>query len=157
MGAEPSRTEILFVDDDRFFAIKYIESLEKQFAVHFLSDAEKVIPFLETRPTVKLAVLDIMMPSPGGVAEELIRGGLDTGLYLLERMQYLGTWPFPVFVLTNRNPEEIRMEIGRRKISRKQVRVRQKLEAPAPRLPKLLADLMAGELAERGALAPEAV
>jgi CheY-like chemotaxis protein len=156
VAAEPTRHEILFVDDDRFFAIKYIENLEKQFDVHFLSEADQVIPFLEENLVVRAVVLDIMMPGPGSVAEDLVRGGLDTGLYLLERMQYLGTWPFPVLVITNRNPEEIRLEIGRRKITRRQVRVRQKLEAQASLLPQLLIDLMAGDLAERGALTSDA-
>ena len=88
-----------------------------------------------------------MMPTPEGVDDKQTQEGVDTGLHLLDRMRLLGTWPFPVMVLTNRNPQVIRAELMSRKIPRRYVTVRQKVDTRAAALPGLRDDLMAEAVA----------
>ena len=139
---DSSDQAVLFVDDEPFFAARYIEELEKCFRVHFLNRAVEVLPFLEENPNVSAVILDIMMPTPEGVDAEVTQEGLDTGLWLLDRMRLLGTWPFPVMVLTNRNPQVIRKELGERSVPKSFVKVRQKLDTRASALPALVTGLM---------------
>jgi CheY-like chemotaxis protein len=141
-NVEGGRPAILFVDDEPFFAARYIDALERRYRVHFLNRAVEVLPFLEENPKVRAVVLDIMMPTPDGVDHLLTQEGLDTGLWILDQMRSLGTWPLPVMILTNRNPDAIRGELVTRRLSDRHVRVRQKLETRAAELPGLLDEFM---------------
>ena len=141
-------TEILFVDDEWFFAARYVQELRKHFKVHFLDRADEVVSFLQANPAIKALILDIMMPTPEGVSEEDTGKGMDTGLWLLEEIQkQVATWPFPVMILTNRNTGGIEQELRLREIPLKYVDVRWKLDTPAFYLPDLLIHLItdAGE------------
>jgi CheY-like chemotaxis protein len=139
--SEKRDCDILFVDDEWYFAARYVEKLRESFEVAFLDQADEVVPFLDKNPKVKLMVLDIMMPG-----DDLdTRMGLDTGLCLLERIQsQVATWPFPVMVLTNRKMAEIEQELTARKkkIAAKTIEVRQKLDTPAFAIVDLVKDLM---------------
>ena len=139
------RVEVLFVDDEPFFAARYVQALEQEFAVHFLKRADEVIPFLEESPQVRGVVLDIMMPPPKGVVDDELDGGLNTGIWLLKSMRELGTWPFPVLILTNRKPQAVVDALRDLKLHDLPfVKVYQKVHVSAPQLPMLLRELLSG-------------
>ena len=140
---DDERAAILFVDDEPFFAARYVEALEQHYRVHFLNRAIEVVPFLDENPTVSAVVLDVMMPTPAGVDEAETQRGLDTGLWLLDKMQYLGTWPLPVLILTNRRPAAIAEELTTRKINRELISIRQKCDTRATLLPELVGEILA--------------
>ena len=141
--ADEHQKEILFVDDEWYFAARYVQELRKRFKVHFLDRADEVVSFLQANPTIDALVLDIMLPTPVGVSEEDTGKGMDTGLWLLKRIQKeVDTWPFPVMVLTNRNTAGIEQELRHRKTPLKYVHVRWKLDTPAFHVPDLLINLM---------------
>ena len=119
--------EILFVDDEPYFAGKYVDELRKSHSIHFLNRASEVIPFLEENTSVDCVVLDIMMPGGGLHAAGDSALGLDTGLLLLEEMRNLGRWPFPVVILTNRKPKAILAEISQKRIPMHLIPVHQKI------------------------------
>ena len=62
------KPKILFVDDDRYFTDRYVMHLEGVFEVDRIHYALDVIGYLDQTDDVKLIILDIMMPTPKGVA-----------------------------------------------------------------------------------------
>ncbi|MCG3129731.1 MAG: hypothetical protein FLDDKLPJ_00466 [Phycisphaerae bacterium] len=130
---------ILFIDDEQFFATKYIEHLERLFEVTYCETVLEAFEILSRQDTrYDGVVLDVMMPSPKGM-EGPTANGLDTGLWFLDKCRAeLGTWPIPVMVLTNRNPKDIRDAVSARKFNPQKVDVRHKLETPAFAFPDIL-------------------
>jgi len=95
--------KILFIDDEGFFARPYIERLEKLFTVDFSDSASEGLENIRSRDEHKAIVLDIMMPSPTGIASTVTKDGLATGLWMLgEIKEIVIKRPLPVIILTNR-------------------------------------------------------
>lgn len=132
-GRNTDKEEILFVDDEAFFAARYIENLSREFTVHFADNATTALHRLENSLHIKALVLDIMMPAPHKVPLDQTAGGLDTGIWLLRQIQenHIAIWPFPVLILTNRNVDLVKTLLRDIQVSERYVEVRKKLDTPA--------------------------
>lgn len=132
---------ILFVDDEEFFAHRYIASLQGAgHVVHYCTRAEEVVPCLKAHQDIRGIVLDIMIPTPPGVLAERTRDGLNTGLWLLRQIRtYVESEPRPVFVLTNRNVNEVRAGLNELEFAHGLITVRRKIDVRATDFPGELA------------------
>jgi CheY-like chemotaxis protein len=136
--------EILFIDDEEFFAQRYIERLKEQdFAVHYCADADDARMLLESRPSINAIILDIMMPTPRGVPGTLTEEGLSTGLWLLDQVKDYVYHKRPLLVLTNRNPHVVEERLASLEFPEWLFEVRRKVETPAFFLPGHLANFLA--------------
>ncbi len=137
--------EVLFIDDEKFYARPYVEALEENgFIVHSCFRAEDAAKFLQQNPQIGCIVLDIMMPTPPGVPASETNQGLDTGLYLLSKFaDDVTSKRYPVLILTNRNPEAVEQGLGRLGLPEFLVEIRRKIETPAFYLPQALQALLA--------------
>jgi CheY-like chemotaxis protein len=131
---------ILFIDDEELYARRYINHLEKQeFVVHYCDRAEDAQRFLEQNTDIRGIVLDIMMPTPETVSDQVTNHGLDTGLWVLQQLKdYVICKPRPVLILTNRHPQIVEDGVRRVGLPSWLVEVRRKVETPAFYLPKHL-------------------
>ena len=126
------KREILFIDDEPRYAIYYLENLKERFRVETTDNAESALRILKTNRNIEALILDVMMPSPKGVPDDLTAAGVETGLWLLQEIKDNGQrWPIPVMILTHRNLEEVRAGLIERGIREQNVDVRAKLETPA--------------------------
>lgn len=102
---------ILFIDDEVFFAERYLTELRTNYAVRM---CESVVEALEwdNNQEIRAIVLDIMMPPPAGLSAQATNHGADTGLWFLKEIrEAILQRPLPVIILTNRIPGLIREEI----------------------------------------------
>lgn len=133
------KPKILFVDDDRYFADRYVAHLETLFTVIRIHDAMEVIDYLQRYDDVKLIILDIMMPTPKGVPTSATDDGMDTGLWLLqELLGALSKRPTPVLIFTNRKDSDVmRIRIDEMGLPERLVVIRTKRNRGALDLPKV--------------------
>ena len=132
--------EILFIDDDEWFARRYVEELRKHgYVVYECTRASDVEGYLHEYPEIAGIVLDIMMPTPPGVPPTLTNDGLNTGLWLLERIKdYVVSGPRPVLIVTNRNPAIVTDRLSQLQFPAELVEIRRKMDTPAFYLPVCL-------------------
>src|SRR5689334_3746232 len=102
--------QILFVDDEPYYAEHLVDALQKAgYKVVLQEDVRGALDYLTTAGgDLGLVVLDYMMPTPAGVPSAATLDGLATGRWFLR-----AAWPLlvahgvPVLVLTNRNIESV--------------------------------------------------
>lgn len=103
--------KVLFIDDDAFFSIGYIDALDCDYRVTVARDAVAAECELDCSHHYDCAILDIMMPVPASwpLSDQIDAGnGLHTGIIILRRCrQAIIDSNLPVVVLTNRNTGEI--------------------------------------------------
>lgn len=144
--------EILFVDDDRFFARTYTEQLEEAgFVVHYCQYGAEIPRFIDEHPNIRAIILDIMMPTPEGIRPSVTNNGLDTGLWLLgEIREDVVHVPRPVLILTNRSPLALEERLPGLDMPNSVLQVRRKSETPAEELPRHIENLIRGAREESG-------
>jgi CheY-like chemotaxis protein len=97
------KRNILFVDDEGWFAKPYVKELEIDFDVHFCEEVANGNLILQNRPEIKLLILDVMMPTPAGVPTSATENDQSTGIWFLRQIQSIViSRPLPVVILTNR-------------------------------------------------------
>jgi CheY-like chemotaxis protein len=135
--------EILFIDDEPFFASRYVEELEKRYTVHFRDSAEAGLKAFDEHEAVGCVVLDIMMPPPEGVTLASTGDGLDTGLWVLETLKdKLIERRAPVIILTNRMASHVEETINGLGFPDGFIEVRSKIETPRFYLPHAIGRLL---------------
>ena len=136
--------EVLFIDDEPFFMRRYVEALEERGCiVHFCEGAEDAAPLLAEHSNINALVLDIMMPTPPEVSDDITNGGLETGLWLLGTLEKtVAERGLAVLILTNRNPRFVEERLRKSRIRRDRMEVRSKIETPAFYLPDAIAALV---------------
>lgn len=136
-------SKILFVDDEGFFAKRYIEALNEQFDVTFIAGAEAALSYLRGNHGDDALVLDIMLPVPQG-DPPAAAGGLNTGIWLLQEFKkFHDPWTLPVLILTNRNSVLVKSAVDQLGIPRWLIDIRSKIETPAFYLPGAVHTLIA--------------
>src|SRR6185437_9682819 len=97
------KRKILFFDDEGYVLKPYLRELEKDFDVHFFEDITNGEKILANHPDIKLLILDVMMPTPEGVASSATNDGHSTGTWFLKQIRgIVVNRPLPVIVLTNK-------------------------------------------------------
>jgi CheY-like chemotaxis protein len=126
---------ILFIDDEAFFARRYIEELKTNFEVTFCESAMEAIEIIREGEEFKAVILDIQMPPPMGLSPQTTNGGLDTGLWLLREVRNIVIQrPLPVAILTNRLPNVIQDVVDKMGFPEQLIEVRHKTDTPAEKL-----------------------
>jgi len=135
---------VLFVDDEPYFAGRYVEHLSAKFDVKLIDQASDVFSLLKSDPTLAAIILDVMMPPPADAPPSATQDGVATGVWLLKEIQnrYPGQAATPAMILTNRNPAGVRANLDEMRVNTSFVEVRQKLDTPAFLLPKFLTELI---------------
>lgn len=132
-------SRILFVDDEPFFARNYVQALERAGHEVILKDnaQEGLDCLVNLFNPIHLIVLDFMMPTPAGVAEQDTEGGLATGRWFLtEAKKHVEEKQLPVIVLTNRAAETVTSIVRDDvQLGEKQCRILHKTQTPAFYLP----------------------
>lgn len=144
--------EVLFIDDEEFFARRYIENLRDHgFKVHYCERAEDAHGYIDQNPAISAIILDIMMPTPTNVSGSVTNNGLDTGLWLLGQLKdYVVSKPRPVLILTNRDPQAVEEGAKRLEFPDSLVSVTRKIETPAFYLPDRLGAFLMGARRDHG-------
>jgi CheY-like chemotaxis protein len=105
------KRSIVFYDDEGWIVQPYVVELEKDFEVHFFEDVtngEQIV----ANPEIKLLILDVMMPTPTGVAASATNNSQSTGIWFLKQIRNtVISRPLPVIVLTNRGISAVKAEI----------------------------------------------
>lgn len=97
---------ILFIDDERRFMNAYREELEMEgYDVSFVNRVDDAAELFDTHTdSIRLVILDVMMP-PGSIFRgEDTRNGLLTGVRFYERIRDLAP-RLPVLIFTNVSDE----------------------------------------------------
>ena len=134
---------ILFIDDEGWFLKPYISELEKDFEVHFCSDVTQGQKIISKKVELKVLILDIMMPTPEGVAASATKNGDSTGVWFLKQiLNTIVSRPLPVVILTNRGKSLVTKEVSKIEIDANLVKIRTKTEAPPDHLRKLVKEMI---------------
>ena len=134
---------VLFVDDEGFFAKPYRMELEKKFTVLYRDSAQDALAALQEHAEIAAVVLDVMMPTPDGVAETATSYGLDTGLWLLRQITpRIAAQPLPVVILTNRSRSLVQDTITEIHLPAGLVEVKTKPETPSFFLPHVVETIL---------------
>lgn len=133
------KKEILFIDDEEFFADPYARELGRLFQVHIRYDAQSGLAAFHANKKLAAIVLDIMMPPPAGASPLVLENGLRTGLWLLEQMKTeLLQRRIPTVVLTNRSFSLVQECIKEMAFPEGLIVVRPKIETPRFVLPNIV-------------------
>jgi len=137
---------ILFIDDEPFYATKYIDALKKAgYEVHLCDSADGGLEDLRNQiDDLKLVVLDFMMPTPSCASAAETTDGVATGRWFLRQARHLiKEHDLPVIVLTNRTPEGVAAIMREDDIGTGDLfQVRSKEQTPALSLPKIVGKLI---------------
>jgi CheY-like chemotaxis protein len=126
---------VLFIDDEAFFARRYIEELKTNFTVIFCESAIEAIELIRNGDEFRAVILDIQMPPPKDLSPQTTNGGLDTGLWLLREVKDLVIQrPLPVAILTNRLPNVIQGTVDKMGFPEQLIEIRHKTDTPADKL-----------------------
>jgi CheY-like chemotaxis protein len=138
------KPKVLLVDDDRFFARAYREALDREFDVEFVDNADAAIKRVKSPERLDALLLDIMMPTPQGVAAEATDDGFETGIWVLRQTTAtLIERRLPVLVLTNRAMRLVTEALLKINLPAGRVVARQKGDTKASELAKIVKDLLA--------------
>lgn len=134
---------ILFIDDERFYAQRYIEKLEEDYTVIYAPSLERGLAAFKEHPEIAAVILDIMMPAPSSETEEVTNHGLDTGLlFLRDLKEALIARRVPVLILTNRHLEGVEASISAIGLPSKLSQITPKSQLSAPHLLITIAELL---------------
>lgn len=139
------KAKVLFVDDDRYFTERYVRQLEHHFDVTRIQYAGNVFEVLDSHSDFQLIILDVMMPTPDGIAASATAEGRDTGLWLLSELRaYIRKHRVPVILYTNRSDTDvIRDSVARMNLLDDQCRICNKRSTPALELSQVCLDHVA--------------
>jgi CheY-like chemotaxis protein len=136
------KPQVIFVDDDVFFAQGYVEALEESFTVHVCITASDAVALVKQNLDLCAAVLDVMMPSPREV-DNITEQGLDTGLWVLSEIKKdVISRNIVVLLLTNRSVGYVEAATGQMGFPAGLIHVRSKVETARRSLPILLKSLI---------------
>lgn len=132
--------KILFIDDEPFYCKQYYRCLQQhfvsRFTLHLLDRADEGLEFIKSNGDVVLVILDIMMPSPPQVDEELTDYGKNTGIWLLDVIREIAVKKnLKLFLLSNRGIDDIQREVKRIAFPIELIRIGHKPHIPASDLP----------------------
>lgn len=102
----PKGKKVLFIDDERHKLAYYIEAVEEaDYEVEFCETAALGLARLRERcAEFDLVILDVQMPTPGGITPVDTNNGLETGFWLLRQARELiETNTLPVIIFSNRS------------------------------------------------------
>ena len=139
--------QILFIDDEPYYARDPVESLQKAgYEVVLEDNAESGLTYLRANAgSLGLVILDYMMPTSATGHETETLDGLATGRWLLrEAREFLELHHLPVLILTNRNVETVTKEVGEfdsMKV-RKLISVRHKTQSSRSYLPTIVEQIL---------------
>lgn len=137
------KKNVLFVDDDAFWAQLWIASLEETFDVFHFGAALPALEHLDSTNVISCVVLDVMMPTPTGVADSETANGFETGLWILRRIaRRVKTQPLPVVILTNRDTDQIDESLADFRFDQGLVVVRHKTNTNRTQLRQTVRDLI---------------
>ena len=143
-------SRILFVDDDRFFGAPYVTALREHFAERIIIDVctriDDAVHYCHAQDKLTAIILDVMMPPPqiddgniGFLAEE----GFATGIWFLRSLKsQLIERQIRVFVLTNRNFDEVRTLVAGLNFPQGLIECERKIAVSAAQLPNRVAGLL---------------
>lgn len=99
---------ILFVDDEKRFMDSYQLELEAEgYEVTFKNDVDAAVAFFDAHAdSIRLLILDIMMPAGQSFQDESTNDGLRTGERFYERIRRLAP-VLPVIIFTNVSDEQV--------------------------------------------------
>ena len=141
-----NKPQILFVDDDVFFANGYLEALDERYQVTIARNVPTAEQEVKTVTKHLCAVLDVMMPIPASWPDGdkiAAAGGALTGIIVLRRCKVeIVNAKLPVIVLTNRQPIEMEAEIANLGFPNGLVEIHHKIVTPAFMLPNLMRDII---------------
>jgi len=139
---------VVFIDDEKQYAMRYVRELAAKFEIHYFDSASKGLMFCQDHPTLKAIVLDVMMPPPEGVDMEDVNGGLETGIWVLDKLRaYVSEKAIGVIVLSNRNTDLIRDAIAQIGIPAENLDIIAKMDMTSRNLPirvQMLIDSLRG-------------
>lgn len=143
--AEPMK-KILFVDDDRFFASAYVESLSETFKVVCVYEVRKALDILRSDDSFSAAIVDVMMPPPKGFEAETHEGA-SSGIWLLSEVRNeIIQRNLPVIVLSNRGSHYVEQELAVIGLPSNLITVSTKMAVPSFQLPRLVGAAIARSL-----------
>ncbi|QDV18562.1 hypothetical protein Pan153_32210 [Gimesia panareensis] len=139
MESIESKPKLLFVDDDRYFTERYVRHLETRFDIVRIHYAGDVLKYVEEDKEIKIIILDIMMPTPKGIASSATADGMDTGLWLLQELNsMLCERRIPILIYTNRKDTDVVQErVDEMKFPNNLVRIATKRRPRAQQLPEV--------------------
>jgi|694.fasta_scaffold62555_3 CheY-like chemotaxis protein len=141
-----SKGKVLFVDDDRFWARSYITELQAfGFEVMYSRDANYAVELVENYLDVDAIILDVMMPTPEGVQDDVTEEGLSTGLWVLDRIHdFIASRKICVWILTNRSLPAVLERVDKLTTgaSREFITVNKKYEVSSLQLPRYLQEIL---------------
>lgn len=134
---------LCFVDDDRFYALTWIEKLRENHDVIHCTDAVEAYKRIVADPKIRCLVLDVMMPTPSGVSESETAEGFETGLWLLKKIHdHVRKRPLPVVILSNRDVDRIVSQVEPLKLPEGLVVIRRKLDTQRRALVEIVQNLL---------------
>ena len=136
-----SKPTVIFVDDDRFYAMHWIERLRDRFEVEHYVDAGDARKAILQSGQIRCLIIDVMMPTPSSVPEDVTAGGLITGIWLL---QEIAVWitenSIPAIIMTNRELDLVQSAVNMIDLPQGLVEVRRKLDTNRNLLLELVTD-----------------
>ena len=134
---------IVFIDDQPYFAKRYLEKLEERYTVKYFERVEDGIKHVQGSAPVDAVVLDMMMPPPRGMNDALQEEGLATGLWVLNQVRSrVLEQPMPVLMLTYRALDIVHAGVKELAFPRRYVDVRGKDDVRADRICLVIEQLM---------------
>jgi CheY-like chemotaxis protein len=100
---------IIFVDDDKIYIQDYLEELSDAYTVHHEYNIDKAFKFIiENSQSIKLLVLDMMIPSGNLLKDKDNDNGRRTGnLFIEELKKNIDLTLFPIIIFTHVNIQNI--------------------------------------------------
>lgn len=135
--------KVLFVDDDKFFASIYCESLQKYYELTICYEADKAVNVLnDCAGAFEAVVLDMMMPPPEGLFHECCEG-LTTGVWVLDQCrEVIKDHRIAVLIFTNQGAKGINTELAFLELDSSICQVRSKTQIEASELPHIVGRLI---------------
>lgn len=133
-----SSPELLFVDDETMFAQGYVCELEKRYSVTLATTVPYGERLIKQSHNFACAVIDVMMPIPSDWPTEDAAAagqGIHTGVVLIRRCRKaILEAALPIVILTNRNPQDVEVEVATLGFPNELIVVRHKVNTMAPAL-----------------------
>jgi CheY-like chemotaxis protein len=100
---------IIFVDDDKIYIQDYLEELSDAYTVYHEYNIDKAFEFIiENSQSIKLLVLDMMIPSGNLLKDKDNDNGRRTGnLFIEELKKNINLTLFPIIIFTHVNIQNI--------------------------------------------------
>jgi CheY-like chemotaxis protein len=77
---------ILFVDDEPHLWHRWLEPLKRLGSVELITKPSAVFSYFENHGAPDVLLMDVMLPTPEGIAESATEDGLTTGVFLVTQL-----------------------------------------------------------------------